>query len=65
METGESSVEMSQELAKHLLVNGGTFVFLDVPTGTDVGIDLKSWNTGDQFKGIKMIPPGLHFIHYR
>ncbi|KAJ8673712.1 hypothetical protein QAD02_004974 [Eretmocerus hayati] len=59
-----SGVEMDQNLAKHLLLEGGTLVVLDVPSGTDFGIDIKSWNSGENFKGIKMIPPGFHFIHY-
>lgn len=57
-------VEMDQEFAKRLLVEGATIVILDVPYGTDLGIDLKSWNTGENFKGIKMIPPGFHYVHY-
>lgn len=61
----EESVEIDQELAKRLLVEGGTLVILDVPIGTDIGIDIKSWQSGEDFKGIKMIPPGFHFVHYR
>lgn len=57
--------EIDQELAKRMLVEGATIVFLNVPTGTEFGIDLKSWNTGHLFKGVKMIPPGIHIIHYR
>ncbi|CAD6211775.1 GSCOCG00003826001-RA-CDS [Cotesia congregata] len=56
--------EMTQEVAKVLFKKGGTLVVMDMPPGTDFGIDLKSWTTGSNFKGIKMIPPGLHFIHY-
>ncbi|KAG8041908.1 hypothetical protein G9C98_007212 [Cotesia typhae] len=56
--------EMTQEVAKVLFKRGGTLVVMDMPPGTDFGIDLKSWTTGSNFKGIKMIPPGLHFIHY-
>lgn len=55
---------MDQELAKRLLVEGATLVLLNVPTGTDFGVDMKSWNTGEKFKGVKMIPPGFHYIHY-
>ncbi|KAL7286840.1 hypothetical protein TKK_0018979 [Trichogramma kaykai] len=58
------SLEMDPELAKRLLIEGGTFVIFNVPDETDFGIDLKSWSTGVNFKGIKMIPKGLHFIHY-
>ncbi|XP_015591459.1 protein AAR2 homolog isoform X2 [Cephus cinctus] len=60
----DTGFEMDQDLAKRLLVEGGTLVLLDVPRGTDFGIDLKSWNTGEDFKGVKMIPPGFHYVHY-
>ncbi|CAL7952286.1 unnamed protein product [Xylocopa violacea] len=57
-------VEMDQSLAKRLLVEGATLIILNVPCGTEFGIDLKSWNAADKFKGIKMIPPGFHYVHY-
>ncbi|XP_076249706.1 protein AAR2 homolog [Calliopsis andreniformis] len=57
-------IEIDQDLAQRLLVEGATLVILNVPSGTEFGIDLKSWNTGDNFKGVKMIPPGFHFVHY-
>lgn len=55
---------MDQETLKKLLVEGGTFVFLGVPQETQFGIDMQCWNTDEDFRGIKMIPPGLHYIHY-
>ncbi|KAL0832951.1 hypothetical protein ABMA28_001086 [Loxostege sticticalis] len=55
---------MDQETAKKLLVEGGTFIFLGVPEETQFGIDMQCWNTEEDFRGIKMIPPGLHYIHY-
>ncbi|KAJ0178688.1 hypothetical protein K1T71_005463 [Dendrolimus kikuchii] len=55
---------MDQERANKLLVEGGTFVFLGVPQETQFGIDMQCWNTDEDFRGIKMIPPGLHYIHY-
>jgi A1 cistron-splicing factor AAR2 len=58
-------MELDQELAKRMLIEGGTFIFLDVPEGTEFGIDMKSWNTDHNFKGMKMIPPGVHFLFYR
>lgn len=58
-------IEMDQALARKLLVDGATLVLLNVPSGTEVGIDLKSWNTADNFNGIKMIPAGFHYVHYR
>jgi hypothetical protein len=39
-------------------------VLKDVPHGTEVGIDMQAWNTGDRFLGIKLIPPGIHFLYY-
>ena len=57
--------EMEQDVAKRLFDEGATFVFLDVPPGTEFGIDLNTWNVGDNFRGVKMIPPGLHFVYYR
>ena len=55
---------MDQELAKNLVKEGATFVLKNVPKGSEFGIDMVSYNVGDKFKGLKMIPPGLHFINY-
>ena len=55
---------MDPETAKKLFDVGATVVFLDVPQNTEVGIDMNVWRTGDKFKGLKMIPPGLHMLHY-
>lgn len=57
-------MEMDQNIAQALLTQGATLILLDIPMGTDVGIDIKSWVVGQNFKGIKMIPPGIHFVHY-
>lgn len=55
---------MDQERAKKLFDYGATFVFLDVPEGSEFGMDCNVWSVGPNFKGVKMIPPGLHFIHF-
>jgi AAR2 protein. len=60
-----SNLDIDQDLALRLLLEGATLLILDVPLGTEFGIDLKSWNTGKKFKGVKMIPPGLHYIYYK
>ena len=39
-------------------------IVLDMPVGTEFGIDYNSWNVGPKFKGVKMIPPGVHFVYY-
>ena len=56
---------MEQSLAKDLFDNGATLCFFDVPKETEFGIDCNTWNVDYKFKGVKMIPPGIHFIFYR
>eukprot|EP00049_Salpingoeca_infusionum_P007453 m.121743 g.121743 ORF g.121743 m.121743 type:complete len:395 (-) comp13705_c0_seq1:123-1307(-) len=51
-----------QQLA--LLTQSATLLCLDVPIGTSFGIDYQSWTTAQNFKGVKLIPPGLHFIYF-
>lgn len=58
-----ATVEMDQELAKKLFFEGGTLIILAVPEGTEFGIDYNCWQVGPKFKGVKMIPPGIHFLH--
>ena len=58
-------VEIEPEVALRLFEDGATIIFLDVPVTTEIGIDFQSWNTAEKFKGIKMIPPGVHYIYYR
>lgn len=58
------SVDMDPDVALRLFEEGATLVLLGVPQGTELGIDCKSWQVGPRFRGVKMIPPGLHFLHY-
>ncbi|KAJ3046201.1 a1-alpha2 repression [Rhizophlyctis rosea] len=30
----------------------------------EFGVDFNTWTTGPRFKGLKFIPPGLHFVYY-
>lgn len=50
--------------ANDLFEAGALFIFLDVPLNTEFGIDYNCWRTGENFKGVKMIPPGIHFVYY-
>ncbi|XP_063816385.1 protein AAR2 homolog [Pseudophryne corroboree] len=59
-----SSAEMDPELARQLFFQGATFVILGFPEGSEFGIDSNSWQVGPRFRGVKMVPPGVHFIHY-
>ena len=56
---------MDQKVAKKLFDEGAFLVLLDVPEKVEFGIDYNCWNVGPLFKGVKMIPPGLHFVFYR
>ncbi|CAM9816234.1 unnamed protein product [Ascophyllum nodosum] len=55
---------MDDEQARRRLLEGGYFVAMGVPPGIEFGIDLKSYQTGPRFRGVKMIPAGLHLAHY-
>ncbi|XP_042433499.1 protein AAR2 homolog isoform X8 [Zingiber officinale] len=55
---------MDQETALDLVKKGSTVLLLDVPQFTLLGIDTQMFSVGPMFKGIKMIPPGIHFIYY-
>lgn len=56
---------MDQETANVLFEEGATVVFRDMPEGSEFGMDFNSWNVGPNFRGMKMIPPGIHFVYYR
>ena len=55
---------MDQQTAQRLFEEGATLIFLNVPEGTEFGIDYNTWAVGEHFKGVKMIPPGVHFVYY-
>ena len=55
---------MDQETANKLFDAGAIFLFLNVPLKTEIGIDYNSWQTGPNFRVVKLIPPGLHFIYF-
>ena len=60
-----SGMEMEPDLSLGLQERGATVVLSNVPPGTEIGIDLNTWNVGNKFMGIKMIPPGIHFVYWR
>jgi len=43
---------------------GARLVVLDAPAGMTFGIDAMSYTTGPKFKGVRGIPPGIHYCHY-
>ncbi|GIY75336.1 protein AAR2 homolog [Caerostris extrusa] len=58
------NLEMSPEKALKLFDSGGVLIVLNLPVGSVFGIDMKVYQVGDKFLGLKMIPPGLHYIYY-
>ncbi|KAF2295380.1 hypothetical protein GH714_032708 [Hevea brasiliensis] len=55
---------MDPETALEFVKHGATLLLLDVPQYTLLGIDTQMFTVGPAFKGIKMIPPGPHFVYY-
>ena len=57
------SDHIDPEIAKHLYENHCSILVVeDLPIGSEFGIDLASFQIGEKFKGVKLIPPGIHFI---
>ncbi|XP_059643332.1 uncharacterized protein LOC132285182 [Cornus florida] len=55
---------MDPETALDFVKHSATLLLLDVPQFTHVGIDTQMFSVGPSFMGIKMIPPGHHFVYY-
>lgn len=55
---------MDQETANALFEQGACLLFLEAPPNLEFGIDYNAWTIGPLFKGVKMIPPGLHFVYF-
>ena len=43
---------------------GGTLLCLGLPPGSSFGVDQQLFTTGPKFQGVKMLPPGTHFVAY-
>ncbi|XP_036325279.1 protein AAR2 homolog [Rhagoletis pomonella] len=62
MNIDASPMEMEPGLAKQLFTTGAVLVITGAPVGTEFGIDLCNYKIGEKFRGVKMIPPGPHYI---
>lgn len=56
---------LDPSLTKRLFETGGILLVLDVPENLEFGLDYQSWHIGPRFKGMKLIPPGIHFCFYK
>ncbi|XP_055588019.1 protein AAR2 homolog [Uranotaenia lowii] len=54
---------MDPNVARKLFDNCAFLIIAGVPVGTSFGIDLRSYVVGADFRGVKMIPEGFHFVH--
>lgn len=59
------AVRMDPDYARQLATNGATLLLLDVPEGTLVGLDRRVFAVGPRFRGVKMVPPGVHLLSYQ
>lgn len=55
---------MDQQEANQLTFAGGVLILEQLPVGSEFGFDCVVHQVGGKFKGIKMIPPGLHFVYF-
>lgn len=62
MQAGGSPIVIDPYVAQHMLQVGATLIIAGVPVGTEFGIDLSSYEVGERFRGVKMIPPGPHYV---
>lgn len=54
---------MDGKLAQQLLANGAILIVAGCPVGTELGIDLNAYKVDERFRGVKMIPPGVHYVY--
>jgi hypothetical protein len=59
------TVSLDPDQARQLATAGAALLLLDVPEGTLLGIDQQVFAVGPRFKGVKLVPPGVHFLSYQ
>jgi A1 cistron-splicing factor AAR2 len=62
--SGVPASHLDQETLKALFEQGACLLFINAPPAMEFGVDLHTWRIGPKFAGLKLIPPGLHFVHY-
>jgi A1 cistron-splicing factor AAR2 len=50
--------------AEHLFQNGAICIIEETPVRLEFGFDLNCWSLAENFRGMKMIPPGFHCMYY-
>uniref|UniRef100_A0A1L8DGU0 Protein AAR2 homolog n=1 Tax=Nyssomyia neivai TaxID=330878 RepID=A0A1L8DGU0_9DIPT len=54
---------MEQRTALHRFQHGAFLIIAGVPPKTEFGIDCCKFVIAEKFRGVKMIPPGPHFVY--
>ena len=60
----DMSMEHQDDQSPTTSGSGAVLIIPDVPLGLDFGINCMSFETGPKFRGMSMIPQGLHFIYH-
>lgn len=59
-----SSEQINPEQARFLYEEHCAILIIeDLPLGSEFGIDLIAYRVGEKFRGVKLIPPGVHFVY--
>lgn len=61
--TSSEKFDMPQEMARILYEEGALLIIAGIPTGTEFSMDLSPNKVDEMFRGVKMIPPGAHFVY--
>ncbi|XP_055618718.1 protein AAR2 homolog [Toxorhynchites rutilus septentrionalis] len=54
---------LSPDVALKLFETSAVLIIAGVPVGTEFGIDERTFIVGENFRGVKMIPDGVHVIY--
>lgn len=57
--------DLSPEAGAALQKQAGMLICLDLPPGTQLGLDYADWTVGARFRGVSLLPPGIHFVWFR
>lgn len=61
--TSGDKFKIPQDMARILYEEGALLIIAGVPVGTEFGVDLSVNKVDEMFRGVKMIPPGTHFVY--
>ena len=65
VDASHGQAQLDATLARELTEQGASLLCLGAPSKLSFGIDMMKWTIADKFKGLKMVPPGIHYITYR